>query len=302
MQSSTTSPALLRDRKTRFVELFRTTPTHTVCPNFYVLAHANGCAFQPQCNYCYLKSSFWYLKEQRVYANTEKLLEEVREWIGREGLETYMLNAGNLSDSLVFEGVRPLIGSLVELFRREAERKGRRHTLLLVTKTGLDAARRLAEQAPSARVIVSFSLNSPQAARIYERGAPPVEERLEAARLLRSRGWRVRIRIDPMIRGFDYAWLGARVRELRPERLTLGCLRAERSLLRIGEGEVFDGLIPVQEERALARYPVPTRLRLYRQAAPGLPPGTSLGLCEETPEIWTAVGLDARNPSCNCGA
>ena len=43
-------PVVLRPRSTRFVELFRTTPPKTVCPNFYVLSHANGCAFQPHCD------------------------------------------------------------------------------------------------------------------------------------------------------------------------------------------------------------------------------------------------------------
>lgn len=44
----------LRKRKTRFVEIFRTTPAKTVCPNFFVLTHANGCAFTPECSYCFL--------------------------------------------------------------------------------------------------------------------------------------------------------------------------------------------------------------------------------------------------------
>ena len=47
-----------RERKGRFVEMFRTTPARTVSPNFFVLAHASGCSFSPRCSYCYLKSSF----------------------------------------------------------------------------------------------------------------------------------------------------------------------------------------------------------------------------------------------------
>jgi DNA repair photolyase len=206
----------LRDRKTRFVEIFRTTPARTVCPNFYVLSHANGCAFTPHCSYCYLKSSFWYLREQRVYVNAEAMVAEAASWIRRDGLESYVLNMGNLSDSLVFEDVRPVMGRLVDLFRREAEEKGRPHTLLVVTKGGPAECTNLFTERPSRNVVVSFSINEPEAARIHESGTPSTAERLRAARLLRDRGWRVRIRIDPMIAGFDYRAVASAVRDLGP--------------------------------------------------------------------------------------
>ena len=289
-------------RRTRFVELLRTTPPRTVCPNFYILAHANGCAYRPECAYCYLKSSFWSLKEPRVYTNTGPLLEEVRRWIGRSGLESHVLNAGNLSDSLLFEERRPLMGELVELFRVESGERGRPHELLLVTKEGPAGCRTLLERAPCRRVIVSFSLNAPAAARQWEGGAPPVAERLEAARRLRAAGWRVRVRLDPMMQGYDYGELAGRVTELAPERVTLGSLRAERGLLRFAGGEVFCGLVPAIEPGGLARYPEEVRVRLYRQAVEVLAGRIPLGLCEETAEIWQAAGLDPARPTCNCGA
>ena len=288
-------------RRTRFVELLRTSPPRTVCPNFYVLAHANGCAYRPGCAYCYLKSSFWSLKEPRVFANTGPLLAEVRRWIGRDGLESHVLNAGNLSDSLLFEETRPLMGSLVELFRAESERRGRPHELLLVTKEGPAGCRTLLERPPCRRVIVSFSLNDPAAARRWEGGAPPVAERLEAARRLREAGWRVRLRFDPMMPGYDYGELARRAAALEPERVTLGSLRAERGLLRFAGGEVFARLVPALEPGGLARYPEEARVGLYRQAVEVLAGRVPLGLCEETAEIWRAAGLDPDRPACNCG-
>ena len=237
------------------MEILRTTPSHTVCPNFYVLAHASGCAFAPACDYCYLQSTFWYLAAPRLFTNVEDLLGDVRAWIARDGLESTVLNTGNLSDSLAFDRERPLAARLVELFREEAERKGRPHALLLVTKGGRDDAAPLTGLAPSPNVIVSFSLNESGAAAAHEGGAPPVDERLAAARSLKDAGWRVRIRIDPMIAGHPYADLAARVARIAPERVTLGCLRADR--------------VPV-------------------------------GLCEETEEAWTAVGLDPDSKTCTC--
>ena len=98
---------VLRPRRTRFIELLRTTPARTVCPNFYLLAHANGCAFRPHCDYCYLKGSLWHVPVDSVFDNVTRMLADVRRWIARDDLETYVLNAGNLSDSLSFERVRP---------------------------------------------------------------------------------------------------------------------------------------------------------------------------------------------------
>jgi spore photoproduct lyase len=281
------------------VEILRTTPPRTVCPNFYALSHANGCAFAPGCDYCYLQSTLWYLEAPRVFTNVDDLVRDVRAWIACDGLESTVLNTGNLSDSLGFERERPLAARLVELFRSEAERKGRPHALLLVTKGGRDDVAPLVGLAPSPNVIVSFSLNTPDAAAAHERGAPPVGERLAAARSLKAAGWRIRIRIDPMIAGHSYADLAARVGRLAPERVTLGCLRADRGLLRKGDG-VFAALDPLEEPNGLARYPFADRIRMYQEAIDALSGRSPVGLCEEMAEAWRAVGLDPESKACNC--
>ena len=293
------STCTTRERKTGFVDIFRTTPTDTVCPNFYVLSHANGCMFEPHCSYCYLKSSFWYLPGQQAFTNVDKMLDDTRRWLSRDDLESFMLNTGNLSDSLTFEEIRPLVPQLVELFRTEAEAKGRRHSLLLVTKGGLKECRPLLELAPCRNVVVSFSVNHPDAARRYESGAAPVSERMRAARRLLRAGWRVRLRMDPMILGYDYRAVAAQVRDLGPERVTLGTLRAERNLPRFTEQGLFDALEKIDETKRLARYPREQRLAMYREVIDALG-GIEVGLCEETPDIWNELGLNTAGKSCNC--
>lgn len=289
----------VRKRKTGFVALFRTTPANTVCPNFFVLAHANGCAFSPQCSYCYLKSSFWYLGQQEAFGNIEDMLAEVRQWIAKDKLETYVLNAGNLSDSLSFEPVRPLVARLVETFREHAA--GRPHTLLLVTKGGQKDCRPLLSVAPCANVVVSFSVNNPAAAEKFESGAASVQDRLKAAERLKKKGWRVRMRIDPMMAGYDYSRVAKSVHNIRPERVTLGSLRAEPGLLKKVKNGMFKQLLPPAHPKGLARYPLEQRLCLYNQAVEQLRGICDLALCEEEPHVWDALELDKTAMPCNCG-
>ena len=126
-------------------------------------------------------------------------------------------------------------------------------------------------------------------------------ERVTAAANLKRKGWRIRIRIDPMILGFDYGWITDQVRRLAPERVTLGTLRAEPNLFR----HVGNGLLRELEAPAcmkgLARYPKERRISLYREAVAVLSDICPVALCEETPDVWDALGLDKDSRSCNCG-
>lgn len=281
-----------------FIELLRTTPAKTVCPNFYLFDHARGCNFD--CSYCFLRDPEYDRKERRVFGNTDKLYRELGEWLARDGLETYLANAGNMADSLAFEKERPLWGGLIEYMRENAEAKGRPHCLLVVTKAGLDMCGAFLEHAPCKNIIVSFSVNAPGAARDHERGAASTADRLEAARRLKDLGWRVRVRIDPMILGYEYGETVDAVARLRPERVTLGSLRADPELLpEIGKGTIFDAL-DAPEPGGIARYPCDVRMRLYRPAVDRLREVCSIGLCEETGDAWLELGLDAVNKTCNC--
>ncbi len=281
-----------------YLYLLRTTPARTVCPNFYLLDHARGCNFN--CSYCFLRDTEYGRKERRIFTDTERLFKELGEWVEQDGLETYLANTGNMTDSLSFEGERPIWGELIEFMREKAEKRGRPHCLLAVTKSGLDNCEAFLRHAPCKNIIISFSINSPEAAAAHEAGAAPSGQRLEAARKLKALGWRVRVRLDPMIDGYDYGWLINQVRKMAPERVTLGTLRADPTLLpEVGDVSIFSAL-EAPEEGSIGRYPRATRMRLYRGAIEGLGRGISIGLCEETQDVWEELGLDVVNKTCNC--
>jgi hypothetical protein len=103
-----------------------------------------------------------------------------------------------------------------------------------------------------------------------------------------------------MIKGFDYRGIAEEVRRLAPERVTLGTLRAEHNLPRYVGNGLLKELERPGEPKALARYPKDVRLAIYRQVADVLSKDFPLALCEETLDIWNALGLDAKSKKCNC--
>lgn len=281
-----------------YLTLLRTTPARTVCPNFYLFDHARGCNFN--CSYCFLRDAEYGRKERRIFESTDRLFRELGEWIARDDLETCLANAGNMTDAFSFERERPLWGELIEFMREHAERKQRPHCLLAVTKAGIDLCGAFLERAPTPSVIVSFSVNAADASRDHEPGAATMEQRLEAAARLKRLGWRVRIRIDPMIKGYDYRDVVERIARIAPERVTLGALRADPTLLpEVGKVPIF-GQLEKPEPGSIGRYPLADRLAMYRKAVDRLRTVSSLGLCEETEDVWLALGLDAENKTCNC--
>ena len=289
-----------RDWMASIVAPIRTGHVDTVCPNFYVLAHAKGCNFQPQCAYCYLRDTTQYPPGNILNRDPEAMADEVVRWINTDDLLSYVLNTGNLSDSLCFEDLRPAMAGLVELFRVHAEARGRPHTLLLVTKGGLRHCAELLKIAPCRNVIVSFSLNTPAAAAEHEAGAAAPADRLAAAERLLQAGWRVRLRIDPMIQGYDYSELVEQVKQLRPERVTIGALRADGQLVKHVAPDVMAGVAPPHGPDGVWQYPREERLAMYRPVVEALRGTCSIGLCEEWPDIWQALGLPVSEKTCNC--
>jgi hypothetical protein len=107
--------------------------------------------------------------------------------------------------------------------------------------------------------------------------------------------------MDPMILGFDYRDLARHVADTRPERVTLGSLRVEPNLRRHLPAELLAPLAEPATTGAYARYPLATRVELYRSVLPYITPVCRAALCEETPDVWNAVGLDTAGARCNCG-
>jgi spore photoproduct lyase len=274
-------PYTKRVRKSAFVRLFDKTPKGIICPHFYELILSNGCPYN--CLYCYLKLTFRGNKDPVIFTNpwsdVEKELVKIPKGV---------FSTGELADSLA------IIPDLLEPALDWFSNQNNRYLLLTTKSTNIDI---LLRRKPSPSIIVSFSINSIDAWKKFELGTPSPYERLKAAEKLKSLGWRIRIRLDPVclelgLKG--YKEICYAIRDLSPERVTVGTLRHYPGLFRF---EVFaprKGLKKAEDGRM--RYPVEQRIRAYEKIANWL--DMKISLCKETVEVWKSLGFQWKG--CNC--
>ncbi|MEW6273803.1 MAG: radical SAM protein [Bacillota bacterium] len=273
---------IVRNRKSKFVRLFDKTPVGVRCPHFYELILSNGCPFE--CAYCYLRLTFRGNKKPVLFCNR---WEEVE--LELEAIPSGVFSTGELADSLAVNP--PLLSRAIAYFQNQQSRY-----LLLTTKS--TSIGPFLAMKPTPQVIISFSINTAEMANRFEAGAPPPENRLQAAEKLLENGWRVRIRLDPIIyeevNFIKYKTLCTVIANLKPERVTVGTLRQYPGLHRFSPGAPRQGLVKATDGRL--RYPKQLRLHIYQQIGNWL--GFQPALCKETEEVWKELGWWFYG--CNC--
>lgn len=177
-----------RPGKHRFIHDFKP-PKGLVCAPFPVFSWATGCPYE--CHYCYLYLTLRMLPRMTVWTDYGSMAAQVDSWAGKSPVGS-CLNAGELADSLAFGDYSlEMLKTVLPVLSRYPGRE-----LYLLTKsTGevLDGLK------PESFVTVGFSVNAEEVGAAYEKGAPLPSERLAGAKRLRNRGWRIKIRLDPMI-------------------------------------------------------------------------------------------------------
>jgi spore photoproduct lyase len=271
----------VRERKSKFVKLFDKTPESICCPHFYELILSNGCPFN--CSYCYLKLTFRGKTNPVLFRNDWSQVQAEL-----DAFDHGVFSTGELADSLAV--IPPLLEKALDYFESQ---KGK-YLLLLTKSNNIDILR---NRAPNQQIITSFSINSMPAAKEYEKGAPDPMKRLEAAKELKDLGWRVRIRIDPIIleSGLEYYEPICKAMSLlAPEVVTIGTLRQYPGVHRFSKEAPREGLKRAPDGRM--RYPTQQRIDTYKQISEWL--GFQPALCKEAFKMWEALGWEFRE--CNC--
>ena len=222
-------------------------------------------------------------RRYEVYTNVLKMNNEVFDWLWKDLRSGLILSAGEVLDSMATPDIAKNLVAVIERFREHSP--GRDKQLLLLTKST-----NIPDCEPCENVILSWSINAPTTAKIFEHGAPSVMHRLEAAQRAVYLGWRVRLRLDP-IKSMDWDMghdkdIVSLIHPLGPERITLGTIRKNGR--------------PTMYPRGVGG--LHGRIDIYRKLIGPLSEFTEVGLCKETPEVYKALGMSQKDIKCNCTA
>ena len=287
------------------ITLFDKTPfpeknTDVVCPHFVELKWANGCNFD--CAWCYLNGTLRfrpcgkepYLKNEiKIKSHLNNFLEQYE--------KPSILNSGELSDSLVFESNgQALSKKIIPLFRNQDT-----HKLLILTKSAY--INKILKANAQDQVITSFSLNAFEVAKRWENGAPNPKYRIKAAKKLAVDGYKIRIRIDPIIPTENWKTgykelIDNLFYNITPERITIGSLRGLQSTINNSKDTSWVKYLDDSSNWG-KKISFEKRFEMYRTIIDYLNDKynySEIGLCKETVEMWNKLEMDYKEIKCNC--
>ncbi len=263
-----------------------------ICCGYQILHAGTNCPMD--CSYCILQAYF-NQPSLRLFVNLEDELGRIGEIMDGNPEKYFRIGTGEFTDSLALDHITGWSRILSGFFQ------GRRNSLLEF-KTKTDMIEGLLSSPYRDRIVVSWSLNSPEMASSEEHGAPAVKKRLLAAKKCQEEGYVTGFHFDPLIRHRDWKAGYRRTFEMLdglidPKRIiwiSLGCLRYVPSLkpiirrrhpgTHILDGEFINGL------DGKMRYFKPIRIEIYsfikEQIEKWKGDLEGVYLCMESDEVW----------------
>jgi len=276
--------------------------TDIICPHFMLLAWANGCHYN--CSWCYLKGTFRFYGQkpdgrvQIKFKDRERIRKVLQPFLATRDLPPEIINTGELSDSLMQEGEDPFSVWLMNQF------VGGKHKILFLSKS--INVRHFLENDWQKNAILSWSVNASKVAERWEKYAPPVEQRLGAAKLVVDAGYEVRLRIDPMVPVSDWRRAYTELIEdifklFEPERVTLGCLRGLTTTIMYAKDKSWVKYL-TEKSNWGKKPPFSQRHVMYSHIINNLREKglQKYGICKDTLAMWKALQMKPTKIKCNC--
>jgi len=262
------------------------------CCNYHVINQTSNCPID--CTYCILQ---FYLNNPvtTVYANTEKLLTEVKDKIATQPNRFFRIGTGELSDSLAFDSSSEYSKDVVEYFAGL-------DNVLLELKTKSNRIENLLDLDHQGHTVVSWSVNPQAIIDTEEHKAATLKERLEAMGKVQAAGYKIGFHFDPLLFHQDwelnYPDLIKQLFEVVDPKnvawISIGSLRfppemKDKVIEKFPKSKImFAELIRGMDGKM--RYPKPLRLDMYKTVYNALRQygGEKLFIyfCMESAEIW----------------
>jgi len=283
---------LLKEFKGSFFKRCPGAKPKLMCCNYFVLNLGQHC--EMDCSYCYLQS-FINFPAVVIYSNIEKAFEEL-ENLKKTNFKNYIrIGTGEQTDSLSLDDISLYSAKLVKFFNSCPH-------WLLEFKTKSHNVKNFENIPHSGNVIVSWSVNPEYIVQREEHKTSSLKQRLEAARRVKDKKFRVSFHIDPLIYHPEwkenYKLLVQNITQLfKPEDIThisLGALRfapEQQAFMRkrfsmqslVCQGEFFrsrDGKLRYDQE--IREEMFEHILTLFKKHSSNW----SCFLCMESPETW----------------
>ena len=304
--------------------------TRIGCPHFMKLVMAtNGCPYH--CAWCYLRLTYRELYPfMYVRVKYDVIRKKIKRYL-RNVSHPVMFNMGELQDSLALEHLTGTAQNLIPFFGELPN--GR---LFMLTKSdNVDPIIGLHHQK---HTVIAWSINAPEVSKEFEIGAPTFKQRLGAAERVQNDGYRVRLRLDPIVPvdGWKEIYTDAVKQifeQVTPERITLGTLRFDPHYFRarnaiVGQSlhgskllKEMDKMGPMLPPMAVASgkrdkkrqkrtkisvgkysYPEELRIEIFQTVINEVRKHFigPVALCKENVDVWRAVGLNPEQCECVC--
>ena len=284
----------LTRQKGEFVKPCPCTPHYMGC-NYFIINSELNCPLD--CSYCILQD---YLSSPliTIHVNLEDLWKELDDFLQERKGRSFRMGTGELGDSLALDHITESSKDFIRYFR------GKKHAFFEL-KTKTTNISNVLSLEPARNTIVSWSINTPRIAREKEKGAPPIEERIEAARKIAEKGFPVGFHFDPLIRypGWEkdheevIERLLHRIDPVRVAWISLGSLRFPPHfkaiiMKRFPREKIFhDEFIKGKDGKY--RYFRPLRLELYRKVLNSIHKNKGEAIpvyfCMESEDVWREV-------------
>lgn len=272
-----------------------------ICCGYQILHMAANCPLD--CSYCILQSYF-NQPNLRVFVNLKERLEEVFRKIDSEPNRIFRIGTGEFTDSLALDPIFQWSKLLVPGFSS-------RSNVVLELKTKTENIGTLLSVPDRDRIIVSWSLNSPEITNRDEHRATSIRKRLEAARKCQQEGFVLGFHFDPLVPHENWQESYLRTLELMdryidPEGIiwiSLGSFRFMPRLKKVilqrhAHNRILDGeFVPGLDGKM--RYFKPIRTALYEFIRRNLEQwhkDMGLYLCMESDDVWSeSMGWSPRD-------
>ncbi|MBU1122946.1 MAG: spore photoproduct lyase family protein [Candidatus Omnitrophota bacterium] len=278
------------NEKWDFIKSCPCTKDHLRC-GYWIFNLGFGCPYD--CSYCFLQK-YTNFPGIILPANLDTFFTKLDTFI-KDLKKPIRIGTGEYCDSLALDHITEYSTKLIPYFKEK--------NLLFELKTKSANIENILKIPPSPNIVISWSLNPAAISNNEELGAPSTNQRLEAARKIQDKGYKIAFHFDPIIYSKNWQELYSEVitkiySQIKPPLawISLGTLRSNRELktaveLRFPQSNIFYGELLLGEDKKL-RYPEFLRKEIYKTMIQEIhkhDKKTPIYLCMETKEIWQEV-------------